>query len=177
MADGPGSFTGLRIAVTAAKTLSYALHLPLVAVDSLAAVAAATLEQHPDAQAIRVVTNAYRGQIFSGLYRRSELLPPLDSVPECFLDQMRASTEVVDIDSGRTTWLDSASDVPLGGDLIPNIEATKARLARNCDAVGVGLIAIRAAAHPNGFSNPLALIPRYLKPSAAEEKASAQSAP
>ena len=40
VADGPGSFTGLRIGVTTAKTLSYAIGLPLVAVDSLATIAA-----------------------------------------------------------------------------------------------------------------------------------------
>ena len=44
VADGPGSFTGLRIGVTTAKTLCYALEFASrVAVDSLAAIAAAAL--------------------------------------------------------------------------------------------------------------------------------------
>ena len=33
--NGPGSFTGTRIAVTVAKTLSYALNIPVVSVSSL----------------------------------------------------------------------------------------------------------------------------------------------
>jgi len=41
VANGPGSFTGLRISVVAARTLAWLEDLPLRAVDSLAALAAA----------------------------------------------------------------------------------------------------------------------------------------
>ena len=43
-------------------------------------------------------------------------------------------------------------------------------LTRKCDAVGVGLLAARAF-RLGITTDPLALLPRYLKPSAAEEKA------
>ena len=39
VSQGPGSYTGLRIGVTAAKGLCYALDIPLIAVDTLQALA------------------------------------------------------------------------------------------------------------------------------------------
>jgi len=40
VADGPGSFTGLRVAMTVAKSLAFAADVPIVLVDSLAAIVA-----------------------------------------------------------------------------------------------------------------------------------------
>src|SRR6476661_5326619 len=40
VAKGPGSYTGLRIGVTIAKTMAWSLHLPLVGISSLEILAA-----------------------------------------------------------------------------------------------------------------------------------------
>lgn len=43
---GPGSYTGLRIGVSFAKGLCYALGIPLLAIDSLRSLAACLVEEH-----------------------------------------------------------------------------------------------------------------------------------
>ncbi len=65
---GPGSFTGLRIGVTAAKVLAYALDAKLVGISSLEAMARA--EQADGTYAI--LSDARRGQVYAALYRRKE---------------------------------------------------------------------------------------------------------
>ena len=44
---GPGSYTGLRIGVSTAKGLCYAMEKPLIAIDTLAAMACGFLSQQP----------------------------------------------------------------------------------------------------------------------------------
>lgn len=66
VAKGPGSYTGLRIGVTAAKTLAYTLNIPLYSVSSLQ-VMAATTRMH-DFLMIPVI-DARRDHVFTGTYR------------------------------------------------------------------------------------------------------------
>jgi tRNA threonylcarbamoyladenosine biosynthesis protein TsaB len=67
---GPGSFTGLRIGVTFAKTFALATGAKVVAVpsmDVLAANAPATAAGN-----VAVVLDAKRGEVFSGLFQRRD---------------------------------------------------------------------------------------------------------
>lgn len=66
VAKGPGSYTGLRIGVTAAKTLAYTLNIPLYAVSSLAAIAA-TVRMHEFL--LIPVIDARRNHVYAGIYR------------------------------------------------------------------------------------------------------------
>jgi tRNA threonylcarbamoyladenosine biosynthesis protein TsaB len=61
---GPGSFTGVRIGVSAAKALAEALSLPVIAVSRLELLARQAL----DANAVAVL-DAGRGEFFVGIYR------------------------------------------------------------------------------------------------------------
>lgn len=45
---GPGSYTGLRIGVSTAKGLAYALDIPIIAIDSLYCMASGYLEKYPE---------------------------------------------------------------------------------------------------------------------------------
>jgi len=65
---GPGSYTGLRIGLTAAKTLAYAASKPLVALDSLEAIARNAPE---DALKVVVAVDAQRGDAYVARFARS----------------------------------------------------------------------------------------------------------
>lgn len=65
VAQGPGSYTGVRIGVTIAKTLAWALQIPLVGVSSLATLAASA---HYFDGYISPLFDARRGLIYTGLY-------------------------------------------------------------------------------------------------------------
>lgn len=64
---GPGSFTGLRVAVVTAKALSYASKKKIIGVPSLEAIAQASDEK---SRAIAVIADARKGLIYFALYRR-----------------------------------------------------------------------------------------------------------
>ncbi len=61
---GPGSFTGIRIGVSAAKGLAEALAIPVIAVSRLELLAGKTVKGNAAA-----VLDAVRGEFFAGLYR------------------------------------------------------------------------------------------------------------
>lgn len=75
--DGPGSFTGLRVGVTAAKTLAYALGAKTVGVDTLDAIARQAIESLTSnvAGQIYAVLDAFRGQLFCRIYPAHNHLP------------------------------------------------------------------------------------------------------
>jgi tRNA threonylcarbamoyladenosine biosynthesis protein TsaB len=69
VAVGPGSFTGLRIAVSTVKGLALALDLPIAAVPTLDAMAAAVPWA---ALPVCPVLDARKGEVYASLYRWQE---------------------------------------------------------------------------------------------------------
>lgn len=67
VAKGPGSYTGVRIGVTIAKTLAWSLNIPLVGVSSLAIIASSVGRYFNGS--VSPLFDARRGQIYTGLYR------------------------------------------------------------------------------------------------------------
>lgn len=67
VAKGPGSYTGIRIGVTIAKTLAWTLNIPLVGVSSLAVLAAGTGRYFSGE--VSPIFDARRGQVYTGLYQ------------------------------------------------------------------------------------------------------------
>lgn len=67
VAKGPGSYTGVRIGVTIAKTLAWTLNIPLVGVSSLQVLAAGAGRYFDGG--VSPLFDARRGQIYTGLYQ------------------------------------------------------------------------------------------------------------
>src|SRR6056297_426538 len=154
---GPGSFTGLRIGVTAAKSLAYALGCQVAAVDTLQAMILPMRRDFPKQNGYDAVLNAYRGQVF---WRR-----------EAHDGQPLVATQVVD----QTDWrgrlnepnLVVAGDVWAGREWATQWQMTQhGRLTKSDywtpQAVEVGRLGW--AAHRLGqTTDPLNLKPNYLR--------------
>jgi tRNA threonylcarbamoyladenosine biosynthesis protein TsaB len=67
ISEGPGSYTGLRIGTSTAKGFCYALDIPLIAVNSLKALAAITLTE---CEIICPMFDARRMEVYSALFDR-----------------------------------------------------------------------------------------------------------
>ncbi len=109
---GPGSFTGIRLAVTMAKTMSYALNTKIVSVPSLEAQAlnaALALADGIAIENIGVILEAGRGKVFSAAYKYNPyksdsktFIPDFETIseptmqfPQEFLDQLPNNTALI----------------------------------------------------------------------------------
>lgn len=63
--QGPGSFTGIRIAANAGKTFAYSYSKPLVTIDSLMLLA---YQARSSARPVLAIINAYKNMVYLGLF-------------------------------------------------------------------------------------------------------------
>lgn len=69
---GPGSFTGVRVAVSLAQGLGYACNLPVCPVSTLAVLAAGALRE-TGAEAVVCCLDARMGEVYLGIYARDSV--------------------------------------------------------------------------------------------------------
>lgn len=98
---GPGSFTGTRIGVAAAKGLAFGLGVPLVGVGSLEVLAAAV----GDAGLCAPLVDAGRGRVYGAVYELGPEAPrlvsgPFDEPPADALARVRAAGEARIVGNG-----------------------------------------------------------------------------
>ncbi|MBR5280529.1 MAG: tRNA (adenosine(37)-N6)-threonylcarbamoyltransferase complex dimerization subunit type 1 TsaB [Clostridia bacterium] len=91
---GPGSFTGLRIGVVTAKTMAYALHIPLVGVNTLDAIAASFAKED---EVVCPLIDARNTRAYGGFYQKGEsvgarFVRPLQDTVEAFLSEFPTET-------------------------------------------------------------------------------------
>jgi len=88
---GPGSFTGLRIAVTIAKTIALANQAKIVAVDTLDCIAANVLSKSDESDRsdwsdrLAVILDAKRGQFFIAVYEKTQDAIWKKVLPDCLM--------------------------------------------------------------------------------------------
>ncbi|WP_276360821.1 tRNA (adenosine(37)-N6)-threonylcarbamoyltransferase complex dimerization subunit type 1 TsaB [Daejeonella sp. H1SJ63] len=72
ISKGPGSYTGLRIGVSTAKGLCYALDIPLIGVDTVEAMASGMLGQQeiPDDSLLIPMIDARRMEVYTGIFEK-----------------------------------------------------------------------------------------------------------
>ena len=76
VAEGPGSYTGLRIAVATAKTLAHTLNIELVGVSSLLALVPEQVEG-----LVIPVMDARRNNVYAGFYQSGQAVWPEAHLP------------------------------------------------------------------------------------------------
>ena len=82
---GPGSFTGIRIAVGFAQGLAAALRVPVYPVTGTASMSAKTFEERPEATKVAIAIDARMGELYWAIYRRcNNALVAVDK-PECLV--------------------------------------------------------------------------------------------
>ena len=69
---GPGSYTGLRVGMAAAKGFCYALGIPLIAENTLNMMAFAARQQLPEADLLCPMIDARRMEVFTAVYGRQD---------------------------------------------------------------------------------------------------------
>ena len=160
VAVGPGSFTGLRVGVTTAKMLAYAVGSQVLGVNALEAVA----WQVPEGiDQICVVVDAQREQLFAAHFRRD------------FASVWQWQEPAVLVDA--QSWLAglSAAEAISGPGLaklanrLPGSVHVLERALWSPRAVTVGRLAWQQ--YQSGRRDDVfTLVPQYFRPSAAEEK-------
>lgn len=67
---GPGSFTGIRLAASVAKSLAYASNKPVITLSSLQVIAASFFEKHSETDSVTVLMDARMGDVYLGCYQK-----------------------------------------------------------------------------------------------------------
>ncbi len=159
---GPGSFTGLRVGVTLAKTFAFATGSRIVAVPSLRVIA----ENAPsEASEVLVVLDAKRGQIFTARFARGDdghwierETPRLDTLAAAIA---RAPRPVHLIGEGIAYHRDA---IPTESGVVVCHESLWQPRASSVLTIG------RALAQAGHFADAFTLTPIYIRLPEAEEK-------
>ena len=149
VAEGPGSYTGLRIAVATAKTLAQTLKIDLVGVSSLLALVPEEIE----GLAIPVM-DARRNHVYAGFYQEDQLVYPEGHLSfEAVLERVKGAEKV--------TFL---GEVEAFREQIQEALPSAQMVETLPDAVRIGRLGLtKEAVSIHGF------VPNYLKRVEAEE--------
>src|SRR5205085_7876230 len=160
VAAGPGSFTGLRIGVTTAKTFAYAVGAEVITVDTLHALAA---QAPPSVSPLWTILDAQRQELFAAKFIVGEKLDTRAEYETSIISQTRWLTDLQPGDRLIGPALKRlASELPADVAILPE-EIWQPM------AIAVGQVAWQAyqAGQRDDFWK---IAPNYFRLSAAEEK-------
>ena len=159
VSQGPGSFTGLRVGLMLAKTIAFARKIPLVGVDTLAALAAT-----PSGRRVLPLVDAQQQTLYGAFFEQESAAASPRRLEETrvlpaaeWIAELRPGDVVAGPAAERLAGL-TPEGVVLGG--------TETRRPPIETVHRLGLAAYRAGRR----DDPLALEPVYLRPSSAEQK-------
>ncbi|MFC1823691.1 tRNA (adenosine(37)-N6)-threonylcarbamoyltransferase complex dimerization subunit type 1 TsaB [Thermodesulfobacteriota bacterium] len=158
LAIGPGSYTGLRVGLSAAKGMAHALRIPIIGVSSLEALA----HQLPcSAHRICTIIDSRKGEFFCALFVWSD-----DRKLVRLRDDTALKIERLDEFIDERTLI-IGNDFRRQGDLLRSIHGPKALLAPahlwGLRASSVGALGLLRF-HKGDFDHPRDLVPAYLRP-------------
>ncbi|MDD2530874.1 MAG: tRNA (adenosine(37)-N6)-threonylcarbamoyltransferase complex dimerization subunit type 1 TsaB [Bacteroidales bacterium] len=79
ISKGPGSYTGLRIGVSSAKGLAYALDIPLISIETLRILEKGVKEKYPNANTVAMI-DAKRMEVYCEIYdSKGNVVKPLSA--------------------------------------------------------------------------------------------------
>jgi tRNA threonylcarbamoyladenosine biosynthesis protein TsaB len=105
--SGPGSYTGLRVGMSTAKGLCYALNIRLITLNTLNVMAYATNKEISTSRLICPMLDARRMEVFTALYGTAlkELIAPCAMIlDENSFSQWLNNNEIVFFGSGSNKW-------------------------------------------------------------------------
>ncbi len=168
---GPGSFTGLRIAVSMAKTMHLANGVKVIAVDTLDVIAANAADyirqEKAGVEKIAVILDAKRSQFYIAVYKHTSDGIWKKSIP----DSLMSTSQFLDRFAGKAkpVWL-------LGEGLVYYADKFKAEGVHFLDeqywnprAEKVHMLGWKMAS-AGQFTDPVTLQPKYLRRPEAQEK-------
>ncbi|MEX0583186.1 MAG: tRNA (adenosine(37)-N6)-threonylcarbamoyltransferase complex dimerization subunit type 1 TsaB, partial [Sneathiella sp.] len=94
---GPGTFTGLRIGLAAARGMSLAARKPLIGVTTLEALAAAVPEAMTDGRPVIATADARRGEVYLqsfNVHSSNNIISPLIPPTACKIETALSSLDI-----------------------------------------------------------------------------------
>lgn len=158
---GPGSYTGLRVGIMAAKVLAYAVGIPVIGVDTFRAIAE---QAGSEVSRLDVLADAQQDKVYMQPFGRPDAAAPL--LPAAALSVQSFPAWLAGRDP--TAWV-SGPGLRRFADRCPadtRLVAAEHWDPRPESLLRIGLERLRSGA----VDDPWTLEPLYLRPSAAEEQ-------
>lgn len=164
-AVGPGSFTGLRVGVTMAKMMSYAIGCPVIGVNTLEAIAGRAPRNYT---ALSVALDAQRRQVFAARFNRTA-----DGEISWAHSTEIPAAEILDIEQWLaglgSQWAATGPILERLADSLPAAAQVVPREFWSPTGSSVGELAWRLF-NAGQRDDPFQLVPLYLRRTAAEEQ-------